>query len=102
MKIKIIITLSPNTIINISINYYDILFNNRNFLFEFKLITFFDKNNEVFVYVIDCLLTFMQVKNIIETFIVLFKNIKLNIMIKYITNDYYQIFYKLADLTICE
>ena len=69
-------------------------------MFESKIIIYFNKNNEIFAYIIDCLLTFMQIKNIIETFIVLFKNIKLNTVIKYIMNDAYQVSYKLADLTI--
>ena len=59
MKTKIIITLSSNTMINILINYYDILFDDRDFLFEFKLVISFDKDNEVFAYVIDFLLTFI-------------------------------------------
>ena len=59
MKAKIIITLSSNTMINISINYYDILFDDRDFLLEFKLVIFFDKNDEIFAHVIDCLLTFI-------------------------------------------
>ena len=75
--------------INILINYYDILFDDRDFLFEFKLIIFFDKDSEVFAYVIDCSLTFMQIKNIIKTLIILFRNIKLNIVIKYAANDCY-------------
>ena len=45
--------------INILINYYDILFDDRDFLFEFKLVISFDKDNEVFAYVIDFLLTFI-------------------------------------------
>ena len=44
---------------NISINYYDTLFNDRDFLFESELITFLDKNDEIFAHIIDCLLTFM-------------------------------------------
>ena len=88
--------------INISINYYNTLFNDRDFLFESELIISFDKNNEIFVYIIDCLLIFMQVKNIIKAFIILLKNIKLNIIIKYATDGYYQVFYKLTDLTICK
>ena len=88
--------------INISINYLSILFDNRDFLFESELITFLDKNNGVFIYVIDCLLIFIQVKNIIKAFIILFKNIKLNTEIEYATNDYYQVFYKLTSLAVCE
>ena len=59
LKAKVIITLSSNTIINISINYYDILFDDYNFLFESELVTSLDKNNEIFVYIIDCSLTFI-------------------------------------------
>ena len=59
LKTKIIITLLSNTITNISINYYDTLFDNRDFLFEPELVIFFDKNNKIFAYVIDCLLTFI-------------------------------------------
>ena len=87
---------------NILINYYNTLFDDRDFLFEFELIIFFDKNDGVFAHIINCSLTFMQIKNIIEAFIMLFKNIKLNIVIKYAANDCYQVFYKLIDLIIYE
>ena len=75
--------------INILINYYDILFDDRDFLFESELIIFLDKDDGVFVYVIDCSLTFIQVKNIIKAFIILFRNIKLNIVIEYAADNCY-------------
>ena len=98
LKTKIIITLLSNMMINISINYYDILSDDRDFLFESELVISLNKDNEVFAHVIDCLLTFVQIKNTIKALIILFKNIRLNTVIKYAANDYYQVFYKLASL----
>ena len=75
--------------INILINYYNILFDDRDFLFESELVIFLDKDNGVFAHIIDCSLTFVQVKNIIKVLIILSKNIRLDIMIKYVTDGYY-------------
>ena len=59
VKIKITFTLLSNIIINISINYYDTLSNDRDYLFEFELTTYFDNIDEMFVYVIDCSMIFV-------------------------------------------
>ena len=88
--------------INISINYYDTLFDDRDFLFESELVISLDKDNEIFAYIIDCSLTFVQAKNTIKTFIILLRNIKLNTMIKYVANDCYQVSYKSTSLTTYE
>lgn len=58
IKIKSTLTLPLNIIINISISYNNILFDNRDFLFESKLSTFLDKEDEVYAYVINTSITF--------------------------------------------
>ena len=61
MIIRFLITLSFKSIINDLINYINILFNNRNFLFELEfLINYdFDFNNDIFAYVIDFIIIFI-------------------------------------------
>ena len=89
MKTKFVIILSPNSILNISINYYNTLLNDRDYLFKSELTIYFDNNNEIFAHIINCLITFVQTKNIIKAFIVLFRYIKLKTIIKYAMNDCY-------------
>ena len=89
MKIKSILTLLLNTITNISINYYDILLNNRDYLFKLKFLILLDKNKEVSIHVIDIFVIFIQIKNFIEIFIILFENIRLDTIIKFIIDKYY-------------
>ena len=62
------------TIINIFINYYSILFDDRNFLFEFELFIDFDYENKIFVHVVNILIIFIQIKNVIARFIMLFRH----------------------------
>lgn len=102
VKTKTTITLPPNTIINILINYHNILFDDRNFLFKLELFIDFDYEKEIFIHVVNILIIFVQTKNVIATFIILFRNIKLNTMMKYTINNYYQFFYKSTDLTTCK
>ena len=76
---------------NISINYASTLFNNRNFLFELELLINynFDFDDDVFVYIVDFIIFFIQIRNFIETLMIFFRNIKLNIIMKYIINECY-------------
>ena len=89
MKVKSILTLLSNIITNILINYHGILSNNRNYLFELKFLIFLDKNRGVFTYIVNIFIIFIQVKNFIEIFIILFKNIRLNTIIKFVIDKYY-------------
>ena len=102
MKSESIITIFLKIIINISINYHNILSNDRDFLFEFELSAnyYFDLDEDIFAHVVDFSMTFVQTQNVIETLITLFKSIKLNIVIKYAVNECYQVFYKLINLVI--
>ena len=59
MKVKSILTLLSNIITNILINYYDILLNNRDYLFKLKLLIFLDKDKEIFIYVINIFISFI-------------------------------------------
>ena len=59
MKIKSILTLLLNIITNILINYYDILLNNRDYLFELRLLIFLDKNEKKFIYIINTFIIFI-------------------------------------------
>ena len=59
MKIKIILILLSNIITNILINYYEILLNNRNYLFELKLLTYFEENERIFAYIVNAFIIFI-------------------------------------------
>ena len=59
MKIKIVFTLLLNIIINILINYYNTLLNDRDYLFEFKLTIYLDNTDGIFAYIIDYLIIFV-------------------------------------------
>ena len=59
MKIKSVLILLLNIITNILINYYDILLNNRDYLFKLRLLIFLDKNKEIFIYVINIFVIFI-------------------------------------------
>ena len=59
MKIKSLITLLLNTIINSLMNYCNKLSNNYNYLFKLELKIYLDKKNNVFIYIIDLLIIFM-------------------------------------------
>ena len=106
MKIKSIIIFSLKLIINVLINYLSILFNDRDFLFKFEfLISYnldFDFDSDIFAYIVNFIIFFVQVESAIEAFMILFRNVKLNIIIKYVVNECYQIFYKLTKLIIYE
>ena len=104
MKIKFIIILSFKLMMNVSINYASILFNDRDFLFEFEFsINYnFNSDDDIFIHVVDFIMIFIQTKNVMKTLIIFLKNVKLNIIIEYVANEYYQIFYKLIKLTIYE
>ena len=100
IKIKSVMILISNLIINISINYHDTLSNDRDYLFKPELSIYLDKKDGVFTHVVDLLMIFVQIKNVIETSIMLLRNTRLNIMIKYIADEYYQVFYKLSILIV--
>ena len=59
MKIKSVLILLLNIITNILINYYDILLNNRDYLFELKLLIFLDENKNKFAYIINIFVIFI-------------------------------------------
>ena len=86
---RFIFILLFNFIINFLINYYNTLFNNRDYLFKFKFSIFFNKGEEIFAYIINSFIIFIQIRNIIEILIVFPRNIKFNTIIKYIINRYY-------------
>lgn len=102
MKTELTLTLLSNIIINVLINYYDTLLDDRDYLFESKLFTFLNKKEKIFVYVIDFFIIFVQAKNTIEISIILLKNIRLNTVIEYAVDEYYQVSYKLTSLIVCD
>ena len=59
MKIKSVLILLLNIITNILINYYDILLNNRDYLFKLKLLIFLDENKKVFIYIVNIFIIFI-------------------------------------------
>ena len=59
IKIKFIFILLFNFIMNLLINYYDTLFNDRDYLFEPEFSIFLNKKEEVFVYIIDSFIIFV-------------------------------------------
>ena len=59
MKIKFIFILLFNFITNLLISYYNIIFNNRDYLFEFKFSIFFNKKKEIFAYIINSFIIFI-------------------------------------------
>ena len=61
MKTKFIITFSFKLIMNVLINYINILFNNRNFLFEFEFSINYnlDFNDNIFIYIVDFSMIFV-------------------------------------------
>ena len=92
------------SIINVLINYASTLFNDRDFLFEFKFLINYDLdvNDDIFAYIVNFIIIFIQIKNVTKTFMLFFKNVKLNIIMKYVANECYQVFYKIIKLTTCE
>lgn len=63
--------------------YHESLLNDRDFLFKFKCFNNFDDDDEIYVHMIDFFLIFVQIRNIINKLITLFKRIKLNFVKKY-------------------
>ena len=101
---KSTITLLSKSIINISISYSSKLSDNRDFLFESKLPVSYnlEYENNIFAYIIDIRINFIQVKNVTKVSITLYRNIRLDIVVEYSVDGYYQISYKVANLTACE
>ena len=91
MKIKSVITLSLKLMINVLINYINTLLNDRDFLFEFEFSINYDLNinDDIFIYIVDFIIIFIQTKNVMKAFMIFFKNIKLNTIMKYVANEYY-------------
>ena len=89
--------------INVLISYAS-LSKDCNFLFESKLLVSYNLkyDKDIFVYVIDIRISFIQVKNAMKVSITLYRNIRLGIVVKYSTNSYYQVSYKVADLVAYE
>ena len=90
MKTKSVITFLSKSIINISIIYLTI-FDDRDFLFEFEFLInyFFDFDDEIFVYIIDFIIIFVQIRNFMKTSIKNFKRIKFDTIMKYSANKCY-------------
>ena len=83
--------MSFKSVINISINYINTLFNDHDFLFEPELSVNYnlDFDDDIFAHVIDFIIIFIQTKNVTKTFVIFFRNIKLNIIMKYVINECY-------------
>ena len=101
MRTRFIITLPSNSVINISISYTNIFSENRDFLFELELPTSYnlDINNDIFIYTVDAIITFVQARNFKKTLIILSRRIRLDTVVKYSINGYYMILYKSTELT---
>ena len=80
--------------INILINYSSTVFNNRDFLFESEFLINYnlDFDDDVFAYIVNFIIFFVQTKNVIEIFMIFLRKIKLNIIMKYVANKCYQFF----------
>ena len=102
MRANTAIVLPLNTVINILVNYYGSLPDNRDFLFEPKLSASYNLRHAggVFAYIVNVNLTLVQAKNAIEVSVVLPKNIRLRTVIEYSVDGYYQVFCKLSSLAV--
>ena len=91
MRVNAAIVLLLNIVINISVNYYDSLPDNRDFLFEPELSASYDLRHTdgVFAYIVNTNLTLVQAKNATEVSIVLSKNIRLRTVVEYLVDGYY-------------
>ena len=90
MKTKSTITLSPKSVINVSVSYAS-LSEDRDFLFKPELSVSYNlgHDRDIFAYVIDIRISFIQAKNATEVSITLYRNIRLDIVVKYSINDCY-------------
>ena len=103
IKSKSALTLPPNLVINILITYHSMLPEDRDFLFELELLGSYDLDHSggIFTYVVDALMTFIQVKNTTNSPIVLLRHIRLGIVVEYAADGCYQVLYKSTDLAAC-
>ena len=104
IKTESIITLPPKSVMNIPINYASTLFDDRDFLFEPELPVSFNLgfDDDVFVHIVDSIMSFVQARNFIEASMILPKNIRLNTVMEYAANGCYQVSYKSTRLTTYE
>ena len=79
-----------NEIIKISIIFSDDLSSDRNFLFEFQCNQYLNQNDDVFVHIMNVNLFFVQVHNIIETFVILSRRARLKFVIEFNQQKCYQ------------
>ena len=87
---------------HVSMIYRDDLSINRDFFFESQCFKHFEHDNNVFVYIIDVLLFFVQIHNTTNSSIVLSRRVKLSIMMKYNQQKCYMISSKNFFKTICD
>ena len=76
---------------NISISYLNKLSKDRNFLFELELSKNYnlDLKDDIFTHVVNAIINFIQIKNTTNVSITLFRNVRLDTIMKYLANKYY-------------
>ena len=79
-----------NEIIKISMIFNDDLSIDRNFLFESQCNAYLNQNDDVFVYIIDANMFFVQVHNTSNSSIILSRRARLNLIMKYNQQKCYQ------------
>ena len=63
VRVKDKIVISADFIINVSVNFHDSFFDNRDFLFKSQCRKYLDENEEVFAYIVDANLNQIMVRN---------------------------------------
>ena len=72
-----------NQIINVFITYFNQLFNDKNFMFEFQCLYYLNDDENIFIHVVNSFFYFVQIYNITITSIKLPRRAKRNIVMKY-------------------
>ena len=72
-------------------SYHDKLSNDRDFLFESKCIKMLDNNDEMFVHIVNSTLQHVMIRNVTFNNVHFSKRVKLNSMIEYNQQKYYNL-----------
>ena len=83
MRVKFNTVISSHSTIDIFMIYHESLFNDRDFLFEFQCFNDLDNDDEIYAHVVDFSLIFVQIRNVTDRLITLFKRVKLKSVKKY-------------------
>ena len=83
-----VVILFKSTIL-ISMSYYDKLSNDRDILFESRYVKMFDNNNEMFAHIVNSTLQHVMIRNVTFNDVYFSKRIKLNLIIEYNQQKYY-------------